>query len=610
MRTPTDEQQAVLDDASRIRVVRAAPGSGKTWLVAELIRGQLAGPAMPRSGIAALSFTRVGGEEIRQAVGHDLSHPHFVGTLDSFLFRYVVRPFAQQVLGFKRPPRLIPAESVPEHWKKGPGSTSLDCRGAGGQQAKTYNLFEICYTGEDSNGLVMACPKPYQAGFEPVSVADSRLVLAAKKHWWVNLGWLTHADAALIASELMTHSTHGASICACLAKRFSLVVVDEFQDTGYFLSKCVRTLLETPTSRGVLVGDPDQAIYEFNGARPDLFAACDTLSGAKALTLTTSLRCPSAIAATATHLKDSSGPLQAMSGSAGQTILVPYANAETDVLAAVAAVKATSKDKHVRVITRWNKTVHQLMSGKSEEIKSLRCPALVHLARGVQYLRQGDQSRALASARACVDIAVFEREGLSNEELQEKAVDSVAWKAVAVRCLLKALRIDSALSMQAWQVAAGKLLDVEIQAFPLPPGTTFTAGHLKPHNLTGTNRTKAKADTPFSSFAPVKQASNLAASSFSIETVHAVKGQTHDITIVVWPETKPLKCPSKTWWSSNADEREERRIAYVAMTRAKGALILCVPAASHARLLSAQQNFCDSFMRSTVADLATINFDI
>lgn len=43
MRTPTPEQQKVLDSGdARIRLVRAVPGSGKTWLVAELLRGKLA----------------------------------------------------------------------------------------------------------------------------------------------------------------------------------------------------------------------------------------------------------------------------------------------------------------------------------------------------------------------------------------------------------------------------------------------------------------------------------------------------------------------------------------------------------------------------------------
>ena len=42
MREPTPQQKAVLERMdARVRIVRAAPGSGKTWLVAEVIREAL-----------------------------------------------------------------------------------------------------------------------------------------------------------------------------------------------------------------------------------------------------------------------------------------------------------------------------------------------------------------------------------------------------------------------------------------------------------------------------------------------------------------------------------------------------------------------------------------
>ena len=86
MSTPTTEQQTIIDSQARVRVVRAVPGSGKTWLVADLIKKELAHWQPNHGGIAALSFTRVGGEEIRRAVGYELHHPHFVAQLThSFL---------------------------------------------------------------------------------------------------------------------------------------------------------------------------------------------------------------------------------------------------------------------------------------------------------------------------------------------------------------------------------------------------------------------------------------------------------------------------------------------------------------------------------------------
>lgn len=67
MRTPSTEHAAILASTARVRVVRAVPGSGKAWLVAEVIREELRQWRTPTSGVAALSFTRVGGEEISRA---------------------------------------------------------------------------------------------------------------------------------------------------------------------------------------------------------------------------------------------------------------------------------------------------------------------------------------------------------------------------------------------------------------------------------------------------------------------------------------------------------------------------------------------------------------
>jgi hypothetical protein len=115
---PSDQHRIILDDASRVRVVHASPGSGKTWLVGELIRREIASWKRPGQGIAAISFTRVGGEEIRAALGHDLTHPHFVGTIDAFLYRFVIRPFLRKRYPKWKEPRLLPATSAPSLWSK------------------------------------------------------------------------------------------------------------------------------------------------------------------------------------------------------------------------------------------------------------------------------------------------------------------------------------------------------------------------------------------------------------------------------------------------------------------------------------------------------------
>lgn len=88
--------------------------------------------------------------------------------------------------------------------------------------------------------------------------------------------------------------------------------------------------------------------------------------------------------------------------------------------------------------------------------------------------------------------------------------------------------------------------------------------------------------------------------SVPVTTVHGVKGETHDVTIFVCPDTNAEHCPSTIWWSQDEKEREERRIAYVAMTRTQGDLILCVSDDCYGRLCESRKPFVDSFECMTV----------
>ena len=599
MRSPTNEQQAVLDSTARIRIVRSAPGSGKTWLVAEVVRRELDAIRHQGGAIAALSFTRVGGNEIQRALSYNLDHPHFVGTIDAFLFRYVVRPFLQRAHSDHSPPRLIPADWNPTKWTKQPGGSAWETR----IDSRNYNILEACFVGEDATGPVLAHPQEHQRPIERVSSNVRNSIMRDKRRIWKTLGWVTHSDAAFLASELLSHPTYGPAIRSSLIRRFSMLIVDELQDTSFFQCKCIQTLLSEPSSRGVLVGDPCQAIYEFNGARPDLFRDFERTQGAVVLSLTRSRRCPSAVAACAIQLMDPPGPFLPDGDRVGRAFLVQYTEMTADVERLVRAIRAANPTANAKVVVRRNKTAYELKSGKAEEIGKLRCPALTHLAEAVQSFRCGHQTKALYGARAAIDLAVLRREGITDEHLEGTGINAQSWKALAVKCLLNADTLDSSQTMENWQTSAGVMLDNAIRAFGLPPvlSESFVPGRLKPFHLTGKQRIKAKADKIFSAFAPRRAALAVTSDLMPVETVHAVKGETHDITIFVCPDlSNSDRCPSEAWWSTNAVQLEERRIAFVAMTRTRADLVLYVSNAAYSRLCRKQPTFAGAFEHKTV----------
>jgi exodeoxyribonuclease V beta subunit len=90
----------------------------------------------------------------------------------------------------------------------------------------------------------------------------ARAELDARKR---RLGLLTHDDQ--LTRLLGTLSgANGALAAAALRRRFSVVLVDEFQDTDPIQWEIVSRAFGTGETQLVLIGDPKQAIYAFRGA--------------------------------------------------------------------------------------------------------------------------------------------------------------------------------------------------------------------------------------------------------------------------------------------------------------------------------------------------------
>ncbi len=594
---PTPEQEQVLQSIARIRVVRAAPGSGKTWLVAESIRRNLEKWEHGTSGIAALSFTRVGGEEIRRAVGYDLGHPHFVGTLDAFLFRYVVRPFTTKVFEGFKPPRLIAADLGANFWKNYALNKSTNIPLGDG---KSINLMECVYVGE-SEGKVLLAHKPHpKSPLVLLPPGEAEVVRQAKGAMFKTFGFMTHSDASYVAHQILRHSRHGPTIRSILTKRFKLIIIDELQDTGYFLGKAFRGLLNEPSCNGLVVGDPDQAIFEFNGARPELFNAYGQLPGAITLELSNSQRCPTRIAAVASKLKDSGGTLGSAEDRPGRAILIRYDDFDVDIPQLLTALKGSGQHGPLKVVARATATVERLAGRRTQEAASLHCRPLYHVQRGVSFFRGGRITTALAAATAALSQVFFQHEGVAEQDLVEYGVEPQEWKKLAASCLLKANAIEPDGSLYEWQEAVGQMLDQELASFAAKrKQLSFTAGRLKPQKRKGWS-------TPSEKVIGAKAMDGASVHGFPVQTVHSVKGETHHTTIFVCPPfnhgAEVRHCPSVVWWATTDGDSEERRIAYVAMTRASENLIVCMHNSSYEKIARSHPEFLEAFELITAGE--------
>lgn len=99
-------------------------------------------------------------------------------------------------------------------------------------------------------------------------------------------------DILLKTKELLRTDRH---VCEIWQRQFPYIMIDEFQDISPLQFDCMR-LLSGSSMNLFAVGDDDQAIYRFRGARPELMLGFDSyFPGAGRILLETNYRCPKTV---------------------------------------------------------------------------------------------------------------------------------------------------------------------------------------------------------------------------------------------------------------------------------------------------------------------------
>lgn len=588
MPEPSPEQLQVINDAHRIRIVRAAPGSGKTWLVGQIIKKELETWNKP-GGIAALSFTRVGGEEIRKAVCYELDSPHFVGTLDSFLFRYIVKPFLSKCSGYKEP-KLIPAFYGSEFWTN--KTIKYETREKG--KYKSYNLLDIDY-GIPEKGNIKLLYSPYRGEKKEVPQQHRTDIIKKKKSIWQTLGWVSHSDVHFLAFKII-ESPYGPSIIKELENRFPLIIVDELQDTGYYICEFLKKLLSESNIKAILVGDPNQSIYEFNGATPDMFNTFKDLAGSTEITLFESRRCPQKIINIAKQIIPDNSQIKTNNPKSGKAVMLCYDKDffAKEVNRAINKIQNENfQHKIIKAIARNTSTLNELKHHCGEkEIKSIGSQILTHITRGVQQFLLKQNSKALRQISDALSLLIFNKEGFGDDDLKDRNIDPFLWKDLVCEILLVSSKIKTNLvTYKNWQEI------VKQDVVHILKQKTFLEQYINDNLLSSMKvQNRNGASEQVTLFLQIPQENR----DVPLLTVHGVKGETHDVTIFICPpQKKGIPCPSDTWWKG-----EERRIMYVAFTRSREILYVVVSKETAQNLKINHKSFYDCFEVMNIEDFA------
>lgn len=277
-------QQKKIAEGKGLFVVKACPGSGKTFAVAARIAHLLKRPESDFhfNGIAALSFTNVAYEEIQTKLEEDfeipvpLKFPNFIGTIDSFINKYIFLPYGHLFMNCNKRPEHIghPFSYWDEFdislrkygYKDKSGKSKIS-------QRDPYEYFDkVTFNKKDkpipnyrSDFFPFSWNKLYKKNGDYIKVIQD--IIEAKQAKFKE-GKATQSDANYIAYKVLCNYE---KIVENIEKRFSYFIIDEAQDTTDVQMAIIDILVDKGAKEMVLIGDPDQAIFEWNDAKPEQF---------------------------------------------------------------------------------------------------------------------------------------------------------------------------------------------------------------------------------------------------------------------------------------------------------------------------------------------------
>ncbi|MCD7752795.1 MAG: ATP-dependent helicase [Lachnospiraceae bacterium] len=243
----TQAQERAIDHFKGPALVLAGPGSGKTLVITERVCRLIAAHQVPASQILVITFTKAAAVQMEERFSQKMpqEHPWF-GTFHSF-FYYILRTYSRTF-----PRTLIPA-NVKQSILRSACKTVLQDTSQGILDAADQLLGLYINLGLDLQKL----PVSDEIGPKDVEAIYRIYADALKQEGYFDFDDLQISCLNLLRSNL--------EIRRRIVRVFPFILVDECQDMNPVQYEILK-LLTGPEKSVLLVGDDDQSVYRFRGA--------------------------------------------------------------------------------------------------------------------------------------------------------------------------------------------------------------------------------------------------------------------------------------------------------------------------------------------------------
>jgi len=246
----TDEQRDAVAESGHVCLV-SCPGSGKTRVIVAKLLHCIESVINTTRRVACITHTNAAADEIDCRLreicfgGEDLYYE--VSTIHGFTLQNILRPFHHLLTEFRGGFTILTSDMEPYAEKAKALMQYYELDGF------AFEEFERIQRAPDGG--------PSQAGTLPIDL---------QREWyaWLDLNaYVTLNEIVYHAGRLVCSYAH---IASALASHFAWILVDEFQDSSPGQILILKEIHRYRRTTFFCVGDPNQSIYRFAGASPEL----------------------------------------------------------------------------------------------------------------------------------------------------------------------------------------------------------------------------------------------------------------------------------------------------------------------------------------------------
>lgn len=561
--------------------VQAGPGSGKTTLLINRLKYIIKNRTNSFSGIACITYTNAAKEEIMmrlQNEGVQLPNELFIGTIHSFLLDNLIKPYSHFYKKDNKPYKLAPHGFARSYKRE--IAQMLD-RAIHFIDESTLKAFEGLGRNEEGN------PYCYKNKISSEVALEWKKLILGK-------GYVDHQETIYLSYLILNQHEH---IRNAMSARFPYILIDEYQDVTFYQEK-IFSLLEH--SSFFCVGDNNQSIYSFTGAKPEIFQEKFKNEFYRSYTLSNNFRSTAHIVKFSNNKTEITQLEAGQNASSEQKVVIIKDTSETsDVIKLFhhirREIECDEQYKPYMILARQNDYVKEVSHFLKEQdegfnsfLKKLRTEhyrcfqILKNFLLALSYKRRNEFDKAVEKMDEAFSYLFF-NEHPSYISLSEIEYNTFMWKKIQIFTLhfLDNLILTETSVADLFLEVKSFLLDSSKKLYGKSIGKKLAILNYK-----WKKQVKASKSTMLSHLIDqIELQGDLSKSEEYVLSIHSAKGQEAECVLVMAESESQLM----EWLEENR-KLEEARVGYVAFSRARKLLCIWAPFIQEEKYMHLQQH--------------------